>query len=112
LHALGLHEGGQLFAQRVVPFRRAILQRGTRFMGQRGVDRLADALHIKHGRIWKAAREADDAGLAQQLEEFTDGGGFHMVQAGGELEWHGSLKEVAGLKLLSCDGSVWAAASA
>ena len=30
-------------------------------------------------RIREAARKADDAGLAQQLEQFTDGRGFYVV---------------------------------
>jgi hypothetical protein len=41
--------------------------------------------HVKHGAVRKAARKTDDAGLAQQLEEFADGRGFDVVQAIGKL---------------------------
>ena len=112
LHALSLHKGSQLFAQRIVAFGSAILQCGTRFMGQRGVDRLANAFHIKHCGVWEPPCKTDDAGLAQQFEKFTNSGSFHMIQAGGKLEWHGGLCVVAWLKWLPRDGSAWAAAPA
>jgi carboxymethylenebutenolidase len=47
---------------------------------------LRDAVHVEHGAVGKAAGKADDAGLAQQLEEFADGGGFDVVQAVGKLK--------------------------
>jgi hypothetical protein len=87
------HEGGELLAQRLVALGRAVLQRGAGFFGQRGVDRLADAVHVEQGAVGEAAGKTDDAGLAQQLEEFADGGGFDVVQAVGEgdLEGHGRI---------------------
>ncbi|EWS63571.1 hypothetical protein Y695_03196 [Hydrogenophaga sp. T4] len=89
LVALAGHERGELFAQRVVTLGSTVLQGATRFFGQCGVDGFADAVHVEHGAVGKAAGEADDAGLAQQLEEFADGGGFDVVQAVGKLHWHG-----------------------
>src|SRR5690606_27085181 len=62
-----------------------VLQRSTGFFGQGSIAGSADAVHVEHGAVRKAARKADDAGLAQQLEEFADGGGFYIVQAVGKL---------------------------
>ena len=75
----GFHERGQLLAQRVVAFSGTVLQRGSCLFGQRGVDGFTNAFHIKHGRVREAARKTDDAGLAQQLEEFADGRRFYVV---------------------------------
>jgi hypothetical protein len=89
LDALAGHEGGQLFAQRVVALGGAVLQRGAGLFGQGFVGSLLNAGHVKHGAVGEAAGKADDAGLAQQLEEFADGGGFDVFQAVGKLEGHG-----------------------
>jgi hypothetical protein len=85
------HEGSQLFAQRVIALSGAVLQCSAWLFDQCSVDRLLDAIHVKHGAIGKAARKADDAGLAQQLEEFADGGGFYVIQTIGKLQWHGKV---------------------
>jgi hypothetical protein len=53
--------------------------------GQRLLARLFQALDVEHGAVRETAGEADDAGLAQQLEQLADGGGFDVVEAGGEL---------------------------
>ena len=84
LVALAGHESGELFAQRVVALGRAVLQGAPGFFGQRSIDGFADAVHIEHGAVGKAPGKADDAGPAQQLEEFADGGGFDVVQAVGK----------------------------
>jgi hypothetical protein len=89
LDALAGHEGGQLFAQRVVALGGAVLQRGAGLFSQRLVGGLLNAGHVKHGAVRKTPGKADDAGLAQQLEQLADGGGFDVVQAVGELEGHG-----------------------
>jgi hypothetical protein len=61
----------------------------SRRLREHGVDGLLDAFHVEHRRIRKAAGKADDAGLAEQLEQLADGGGFDVVEAGGELQGHG-----------------------
>jgi len=65
--------------------------------GQRGVDGLTDAVDIEHGAVGKAPGKADDAGLAQQLEQFTDGGGFYVVEAVGKWQGHGRSRGGNGL---------------
>jgi len=80
------HEGGELFTQRVVALGRAVLQGTAGFFGQRGVDGFADAVHVEHGAVGEAAGETDDAGLTEQLEKFTDGGGFDVVQTVGKRD--------------------------
>ena len=87
--ALGLHELRQLLAQRLVALGGAVLQRGPGLGGQRLVGGLADAVDVEHRAVRKAACKTDDAGLAQQLEQFADGGGFDVLQALGEMERHG-----------------------
>jgi hypothetical protein len=83
------HEGGELLAQRVKALGSTVLQGCTGVFCQGFLAGFLDALHVKHGTIRKAAGKADDAGLAQQLKQLADGGGFYVLQAGGELEWHG-----------------------
>ena len=82
--AVRLHERGQLLAQGHEPFRRAVLQRLRSLLRQRLAGGFFDVRHIKQGTVGKAARKTDDAGPAQQLEHFADGGGFHMAQTLGE----------------------------
>jgi hypothetical protein len=53
------------------------------------VHRFANAGDVEHGAVRKAAGKADDAGLAQQLEQLADGGGFDVVEALGEGKAHG-----------------------
>ena len=84
-HTLGSHEGRELFAQRVVAFGRTVLQGSTGFFGQCAGAGLANAFHVKQGAVWKAAGKADDAGLAQQFEEFADGRSFDVVEAVSKL---------------------------
>jgi hypothetical protein len=88
---LGLHEGGDLFAQGVVALGGPVLQRGARLGRERSIGGGADAVHIKQRAVREATGEADDAGLAQQLEELADGGGLDVVEAIGEgrVERHG-----------------------
>ena len=71
--ALGGHEGAQTLAQRAVAFRGPILQHRPRRGGKHRLAGLADALHIEQRGVRKTAGKADDAGLAQQLEELPDG---------------------------------------
>ena len=80
-HTFAGHELAQLFAQGRVAFGRAILQGRSGLMGQDMLAGMLDALDVKHRAVGKAARKADDAGLAQQLEQLTDRGGFNVVQA-------------------------------
>ena len=80
-HAFAGHELAQLFAQRGITFCGAVLQGRSRLMGQDMLAGMLDALDVKHRAVGKAARKADDAGLAQQLEQLTDRGGFNVVQA-------------------------------
>ena len=63
--------------------------------GERGVHGFADAVHVEQGAVGETAGEADDAGLAQQLEEFADGGGFNVVEAvgKGQLKGHGGVSQ-------------------
>ena len=86
-HALAGHEDGDLFAQRVVALGSTVLQCCAGFLAERGVDGFADAFHVKHGAVGKTAGKADDAGLAQQLEKFADGGRFDVVEAVGKMQW-------------------------
>ncbi len=87
--ALVGHKGADALAQRLVALGGAVLQHRAGAGAEHGVAALLDTLHIKQRRVRKAAGKADDAGLAQQLEEFADGGGFDVVQALSEL--HGGL---------------------
>lgn len=98
--ALGRHEGAELLAQRLVAFGGAVLQRRAGLFAQGLVDGLADTVHVEHGGVRKAAGKADDAGLSQQLEEFTDGGGFNIVQAVGKL--HESLSFMRSIRQVGC----------
>ena len=79
------HEFAQALAQRAKALGRAILQHGAGVVGQNSGGGFGDAFHVKQRRVRKAARKADDAGFAQQFEEFADGGGFYVVQAVGKL---------------------------
>ena len=88
-HALARHERGQLLAQGVVALGRTVLQRRARLFSQGLIDRGLYALDVKHRAVGETAGEADDAGLAQQLEQFTDGRGFNQVQAVGKFNGHG-----------------------
>ena len=85
LAALAGHEACKLFAQRSMAFGGAVLQCGASLFGQCGIDGFANALHIEHGRIGEAARKTDDPRFAQQLEEFTDGRSFNVVQSVSKL---------------------------
>jgi hypothetical protein len=89
--ALGGHEGGDLLAQRLVALGRSVLQRRAGLLLQGCLGGGADAGHVEHGAVGEAARKADDAGLAQQLEQLADGGGFYVVQTVGELHGQESL---------------------
>ena len=83
-HALGAfadHELGQLLAQRVVALSGAVLQGRAGLLAQRLVHGLGQAGHVEQRGVWKAAGKADDARLAQQLEQLADGGGFDVVEA-------------------------------
>ena len=73
VHAFGLHERSQLFAQGVVAFGGAVLQGRAGFIAQSAFAGLAYALHVEHGAVGKAAGKTDDAGLAEQFEEFANG---------------------------------------
>ena len=84
-HALACHEGRQLLAQRLVALGRTILQGRACLFLQRLGRRRANARHVKHGAIGKSTRKTDDAGLAQQLEQFTDRRGFNVVESIGKL---------------------------
>ena len=99
LRALAGHELAELLTQRLVALGGAVLQRGAGLLVQRCIAGSADAVYIEHGAVGKPPGKADDAGLAQQLEELTDGGGFDVVQAVGKL--HGSVHR-KGLKMLHC----------
>ena len=80
------HEGRELLTQRLVAFGGTVLQcRAGRF-GQCLLGGLPDALHIEQRRIRETTRKADDAGLAQQLEQFADGGGFNVANAVGKTD--------------------------
>jgi hypothetical protein len=81
--ALGPHETADACAQRLVAFGGAVLQHRPRVAGQHRVGGHPDALGVEQGRIGETAGKADDAGLAQQLEQFTDGGGFDVLESGG-----------------------------
>jgi hypothetical protein len=50
---------------------------------------LLQALDVKQGAVRKPTREADDAGLAQQLEQLADGGGFDVEESVGKGQGHG-----------------------
>jgi hypothetical protein len=41
----------------------------------------SNAIDIEERRVRKTARKADDAGLAQQFEQFTYGRGFDVVES-------------------------------
>ena len=84
-HTLAGHECGQLLAQRLVALSRTVLQRSARLFLQRLGRSGADARHIKHGAVRKTTRKTDDAGLAQQLEQFTDRRGFYVIESFGKL---------------------------
>jgi hypothetical protein len=84
-------KAAELGAQRLVAFGGAVLQRAARLLGQCLLAGFAQALDVEHGAVGKATGEADDAGLAQQLEQLPDGGGFDVVEAGGELHGKDSL---------------------
>lgn len=45
---------------------------------------LAQAAHVEQGAVRKATSQADDTGLAQQLELFSDGGGLDVLEAQGK----------------------------
>ncbi|OQB99288.1 MAG: hypothetical protein BWX79_03175 [Alphaproteobacteria bacterium ADurb.Bin100] len=87
--ALARHEGGELLSQRAVALGGTVLQRAAGLFGECGIDGGSDTVDVEHRAVGEAAGKADDAGLAQQLEEFADGGGFDVVQAVGKLEGHG-----------------------
>ena len=89
-HALVRHQCDQLFTQRAVALGCAVLQSRTRVLLQRGQRGLAYAIDIKQCAIRKAARKADDAGLAQQLEQFADGRGLDVVKPVGIRQGGGS----------------------
>ena len=79
-HALVRHEFAQTFAQRAKALGCAVLQHGAGVVGQNSGGGFGDAFHVKQRRVRKAARKADDAGFAQQFEEFADGGGFYVLR--------------------------------
>ena len=87
--ALAGHKGAELLAQRLKAFSGAVLQRSAGVFAQGFGRGFTNAFNVKHGRVRKAAGKADDAGLAQQFEEFTNGRGFNALEAVGELQWHG-----------------------
>jgi hypothetical protein len=53
--------------------------------------------YVKHGAVRKAARKADDAWLAQQLEEFADRRGFYVIESFGKLHTFSWLKRYGNL---------------
>ena len=87
LGALLRHKVRQLLAQRAKAFGGAVLQGCTGVLRQGGIAGFTDAFYVKHGAVRKATGKADDAGLAQELEKFTDGRGFNVVQAVSEMQW-------------------------
>jgi hypothetical protein len=87
--SLGPHETADACAQRLVTFGGAILQHRARVAGQHRIGRHPDALGVKQRRIGETTGKADDARLAQQLEQLTDCGGFDVLESGGEL--HGCI---------------------
>ena len=87
--ALGRHEAGQFLAQGTVAFGGTVLQGRARFMAEGLLRGLAQTLDVKHRTVRKASGKADDAGLAQQFEQFTDGGGFDVLESVGKLDRHG-----------------------
>ena len=90
-HAFVRHELAQLLAQRAQPSVAPYCSTGPGLFCPKRRRRLADAVRVKQRRVGKAAGKADDAGLAQQFEEFADGGGFYVFQAVGKLHGVGSL---------------------
>ncbi len=79
------HEGADGLAQRLVALGCAVLQHRAGAVREHSFAGQADTFNIKQCRVRKTARKADDAGLSQQLEEFTDGRGLDVVQALGKM---------------------------
>ena len=86
--ALAVHESGDLLAQRAVTFGGTVLQGRTWLLRQGGQARFANAVDVEQGAVGETARKTDDAGLAQQLEQLADGGGFNVVQTIGKRDSH------------------------
>ena len=84
--ALFRHEMGQLFAQGAKAFGGTVLQGRTGVLRQSCIAGFTDAFYVKHGAVRKATGKTDDAGLAQELEKLTDGGGFNVVQAVSKMQ--------------------------
>ena len=82
--ALGLHEGGDAFAQRRVAFGSTVLQHRARVAGQHGVSRLAYALCVKKRGVGETTGKTDDAWFAQQLEKFADCGRLYVLESVGK----------------------------
>ena len=82
--AFGGTECGDLLFERAKAFGCAVLQGFVRPLFKRGMRGRLKAFHIKQGRIRKAPGKADDAGLAQQFEQFADGGSFDVLQSLGK----------------------------
>ena len=85
MNALALHEGRQFLTKWVKTLRGTVLQGCTRLFAQGLLTGFTNALDIKQGAVGEAACKADDAGLAQELEQLPDGRRLDVLQAVGEL---------------------------
>ena len=85
--AFGRHKIANGLAQRLVTFGRAVLQHRPRIGRQHGIRCNAHTFGVKQRRVRKTAGETDDAGFAQQLEQFPDGRCLDVAQA--VSEYHG-----------------------
>ncbi len=81
-----MHEAGQLLAQRRIALGGAVLHCASGLLLECGQGRGANAIDIDQRHIREATGEADDAGLAEQLEQLADGGGFDLVESVGEAD--------------------------
>ena len=77
-------QGAYLFLEGRKAFGRAVLQGFAWPLGERGMRGCVKAFHVEQVGIWKTTGKADDAGLAQQFEQFANGRGLDVLQALGK----------------------------
>ena len=79
---------GDLLLERGEPLGGTILQCSSGPLGQRVRGSCPEPIDIEQGGVGKSAGKADHPGLAEQLEQFTDGRGLAVEQTVGKL--HGN----------------------
>ena len=78
-NTFGVHVLAQLLAQGRITFGGTVLQHRAGVVGEHRSGGFTQSIHIKQRRIRKTTSKTDNAGLAQQFEQFTNGGGFYVV---------------------------------